>query len=45
LNRRGQTLLWAVMVYGLATVVFGFSRSFWLTLACLAAQARPTPSA
>ena len=36
LNRRGQTLLWAVMVYGLATVVFGFSRSFWLTLACLA---------
>jgi len=38
LNRRGQTLLWAVMVYGLATVVFGFSRSFWLTLACLAAS-------
>ena len=36
LNRRGQTLLWAVMVYGLATVVFGFSTSFWLTLACLA---------
>jgi MFS family permease len=35
-DRRGQTLLWAVMVYGLATVVFGFSRSFWLTLACLA---------
>src|SRR6187401_2131633 len=36
LNRRGQTLLWAVMVYGLATVVFGFSRSFCLTLACFA---------
>src|SRR6187549_184691 len=36
LKRRGQTLIWAVMVYGLATVVFGFSRSFWLTLACLA---------
>jgi MFS family permease len=36
LNRRGQTLLWAVMVYGLATVVFGFSTSFWLTLVCLA---------
>ena len=36
LKRRGQTLLWAVLLYGLATVVFGFSRSFWLTLACLA---------
>ena len=36
LKRRGQTLLWAVMAYGLATVVFGFSTSFWLTLACLA---------
>ena len=36
LNRRGQTLLWAVMAYGLATVVFGFSTSFWLTLTCLA---------
>ena len=28
--------LWAVAVYGLATVGFGFSRSFWLTFACLA---------
>ena len=36
LNRRGQTLLWAVTLYGLSTVVFGFSRSFWLTLMCLA---------
>jgi MFS family permease len=36
LKRRGQTLLWAVVVYGLSTVVVGFSRSFWLTMACLA---------
>src|SRR5439155_11180336 len=36
IRRRGRTLLWAVGGYGLATVVFGFSRSFWLTFACLA---------
>jgi MFS family permease len=36
IERRGQTLLWAVVGYGLATVVFGMSRSFWLTFACLA---------
>jgi MFS family permease len=36
INRRGQTLLWAVAMFGLATVLFGFSRSFWLTFACLA---------
>jgi MFS family permease len=36
LERRGATLIWAVACYGLATVVFGFSRSFWLTLTCLA---------
>ena len=35
IERRGPTLLWAVGGYGLATVVFGFSRSFWLTFACL----------
>ncbi len=35
IERRGSTLLWAVAGYGLATVVFGFSRSFWLTFACL----------
>ncbi len=29
-------LLWAIAVFGLATVVFGISRSFWLTFACLA---------
>src|SRR5262245_25425609 len=36
IDRRGPTLLWAVAGYGLATVVFGISRSFWLTFACLA---------
>ncbi len=36
IERRGPTLLWAVGGYGLATVVFGFSRTFWLTFACLA---------
>ncbi|HWW84538.1 MAG TPA: MFS transporter, partial [Vicinamibacterales bacterium] len=35
--RRGQVLLWAIGAYGLATVVFGLSTSFWLTFACLAA--------
>jgi MFS family permease len=35
IERRGPTLLWAVAGYGLATVVFGFSRSFWLTFLCL----------
>jgi MFS family permease len=34
--RRGRTLLWAVTMYGVATVVFGMSTSFWLTFACLA---------
>ena len=36
IQRRGPTLLWAIAGYGLATVVFGLSRSFWLTFACLA---------
>jgi len=36
-ERRGAVLLWAVAAYGAATVVFGISRSFWLTLLCLAA--------
>jgi MFS family permease len=36
LTRQGKTLLWAVALYGLSTVVFGFSSFFWLTFACLA---------
>lgn len=36
INRRGATLLWSVAIYGVATVLFGVSRQFWLTFACLA---------
>ena len=36
--RRGRVLLYGVAAYGLATVVFGLSRSFALTFACLAAS-------
>jgi MFS family permease len=36
IERRGRTILCAVAGYGVATIVFGFSRSFWLTFACLA---------
>jgi MFS family permease len=35
IERRGPTLLWAVAGYGVATVIFGISRSFWLTFVCL----------
>ena len=36
IERRGAVLLWSVAAYGLATVVFGLSGRFWLTLLCLA---------
>ncbi len=36
IERRGAVLLWSVVAYGAATVVFGLSVSFWLTLFCLA---------
>ncbi len=36
IERRGAVLLWAVAVYGLTTVAFGFSRVFALTFLCLA---------
>ena len=36
IRRRGGVMLWAVAAYGLATVVFGISRNFALTFACLA---------
>jgi MFS family permease len=36
IDRRGPVLLAAVIGYGLATVAFGLSRSFWLSFACLA---------
>jgi len=35
LRRAGATMLWCVGVFGLLTVVFGLSRSFTLSLACL----------
>jgi MFS family permease len=36
IERRGLVLVWSVFVFGGATVVFGLSRSFLLTFACLA---------
>jgi MFS family permease len=36
IERRGPALLWAIVVYGLATVLFGISRSFAITFLCLA---------
>src|SRR4030095_4412576 len=36
IKHRGPVLLWAVAVFGLATVLFGLSRWFWLTFVCLA---------
>jgi MFS family permease len=35
LQRAGRTLLWAVAIFGLATVAFGLSRWFWLSFAML----------
>lgn len=35
LKKAGRALLWAVGGFGLATIVFGFSRNFWLSLAML----------
>jgi MFS family permease len=36
IERRGPVLVWAVMAYGLATVGFGLSRTFWAAFLCLA---------
>lgn len=35
-RRQGRVFLWAVAVYGAATIVFGLSRGFWLTFGALA---------
>jgi MFS family permease len=35
LRRAGETLLWAVAGFGLATIIFGLSRWFWLSLLML----------
>jgi MFS family permease len=34
--RRGRFLLWAIAFYGVATIGFGLSRTFWLSFLCLA---------
>jgi hypothetical protein len=36
-RRAGHKLLWAVAAYGAATLVFGLSTSFWLSVVALAA--------
>jgi MFS family permease len=35
LERAGRALLWSVAGFGVATIVFGLSRSFWLSLVTL----------
>jgi MFS family permease len=35
LRHPGRALLWAVSAFGLATIVFGFSRWFWLSMIAL----------
>ena len=35
LQKAGRTLLWAVVVFGVATVGFGWSKSFWFSLVML----------
>jgi MFS family permease len=35
MRRAGRTLLWCVSGFGLATIVFGLSQWFWLSLAML----------
>ena len=34
-TRAGRTLLWAVAIFGVATIVFGLSENFWLSMAML----------
>ncbi len=34
-NRAGQKLLWAVIGFGIVTIIFGLSRNFWLSVAML----------
>jgi hypothetical protein len=37
IDYRGAVLAGSIMAYGFATVAFGLSKNFWLSLACLAA--------
>ncbi|MCX6543941.1 MAG: MFS transporter [Acidobacteria bacterium] len=36
IDRRGSVMLWSVAAFGMATVAFGLTRSFWVMFACLA---------
>jgi MFS family permease len=36
IRRRGSSIVWSVLGHGAATIVFGFSRAFWVTFLCLA---------
>jgi MFS family permease len=36
MKKAGRSMLWAVAWFGVATIVFGLSRSFWLSFAMLA---------
>jgi MFS family permease len=36
MRHAGRNMLWAVAGFGLATIVFGYSTSFWLSLVMLA---------
>jgi MFS family permease len=36
MQRAGRTLLWCIAAFGAATIVFGLSKSFWLSFAMLA---------
>jgi MFS family permease len=36
MKKAGRSMLWAVAGFGLATIVFGLSKSFWLSFAMLA---------
>lgn len=35
IEQAGKTLLWTVVGFGICTIVFGFSRSYWLSLSML----------
>jgi len=36
IERRGLVIIWAVVGYGVATILFGLSHNFWITFLCLA---------
>lgn len=36
IRKQGSLMLWSVIVFGLATIVFGISTSFWITMLSLA---------